>query len=47
MEWLQDTTFMADLEQVPDPRHEKGVQHEPAYLLATFEVVLLSGNQTG
>jgi predicted transposase YbfD/YdcC len=47
MEWIQSTTFMAYLEQVPDPRHERGKQYEWAYILAIITAALLSGNRTG
>ena len=47
MEWIQSTTFMAHLEQVPDPRHERGKQYEWVYILAIITAALLSGNRTG
>ena len=47
MEQIQSTTFMAHLEQVPDPRRERGKQYEWAYILAIITAVLLSGKRTG
>lgn len=47
MERTQDSTFMAYLKQVPDPRHPQGKQYEWPYLLAIVATALLSGCRTG
>ncbi|MGQ9855054.1 MAG: ISAs1 family transposase [Candidatus Oleimicrobiaceae bacterium] len=47
MEQGKDTTFLAYLKRIPDPRQDKGKQYEWSYLLAIIAAGLVSGYKTG